>query len=119
MALIPISPTGIRNEYWRKRLLVGLTTPPRYARLMVTRGVAHHPCGLEALGALLTGPAQMDDGVNPWGDCEMLMVSLAGEDFYLMVTCYAATDALNQASEDPADDEKTTRVFTCMLASEY
>lgn len=39
--------------------------------------------------------------------------------FLLKVDCYARRWEPNEASEDPADDEKTTRVCTCMLANEY
>jgi len=119
MATVKITPTGIRNEYWRGLLSQDVRTPQHYARLYLTRGVKSHPLWCEALAALLAGPAQMDERINPWGDCDMQKVSLGGETFYLKVDCYGKADPMDQGSEDSADDEKTIRVFTCMLASEY
>ena len=118
MVLITIA--GIRNEHWRRQLGRGQAISPRHARLYCTRGVLHHPCGNEALTELLTCPTQIDPGINPWGDCDMLKTVQGGDTFYLRVDCYAATwGTPSEASEDSASDELTTRVFTCMLASEY
>lgn len=114
-----ITHAGIRNEYWRRRLGRGEIVYPRYARLYITRGVQHHPRGTEALRKLLTCPPQIDPAVNPWGYCDLLKVVLDGDTFYLKVDCYARSWHPNEASENPADDEQTTRVYTCMLASEY
>jgi hypothetical protein len=114
-----ITPVGIRNEYWRRRLMIGLMPPPKHVRLFVTAGVEQHPRGIEALAVLLTGATQMDEDINPSGDCDMLKATLGADTFYLKVDCYAAGEDLKEASEDPADDEKTTRVFTCLLAGEY
>ncbi len=118
--MILITMTGIRNEHWRRELGRGQAVPLRYARLYVTQGIQHHPRGVEALQKLLTCPPQTEPEINPWGECDLLRVPLAGETFLLKVDCYAATWGYPEdASEDPADDERTTRVFTCMLASEY
>jgi len=117
--MVKITPTGIRNEYWRGRLSQNVMTPQRYARLYITRGVKSHPRWIEALAALLAGPAQMHRDINPWGDCDMLKVVLDGDTFYLKVDHYAPGEELKLGSDDPADDEKTTRVFTCLLADEY
>lgn len=117
--MVLITHAGIRNERWRKLLSLEHPVSPLYARLYVTRGVHHHPRGYEALRMLLTCPTQSDPGINPWGDCDMLKVVLDGDTFYLKVDCYARSWNPCEASEDPADDEKTTRVYTCMLASEY
>ena len=114
-----ITPTGMRNEYWRSRLLVGLTPPARYVQFFMTQGVRMHPRGVEAMAYLLTCPAQLEESINPWGDCDMLKVVFSGETFYLKIDCYSSDGTLKHASEDPADDQKTTRVFTCLLASEY
>ncbi|GEM_PF-2765985 len=119
MVKVKISPTGIRNEFWRGQLKQDVRVPRHYARIYLTRGVKNHPMWMEALAALLAGPAQMDEGINPWGDCDMLKVSLGGEIFYLKVDCYGKAESMDQGTEDPADDERTIRVFTCLLASEY
>ncbi len=118
MTLITIA--GIRNEHWRRELSLGHPISPRYARLYITMGVQHHPRGTEALRHLLTCPPQIAPAINPWGECDMLKVVLGGDTFFLKVDCYAATwGNPEEASEDSADDEKTTRVYTCLLASDY
>lgn len=117
--MITITLTGIRNEHWRRELGRGQAVSPLYARLFITRGVQYHQRGDEALRLLLTCPTQIDPGINPWGDCDMLRGILDGEIFYLKVDCYARGWEPNEASLDPAEDDLTTRVFTCMLASEY
>jgi len=117
--MVMITLAGIRNERWRRQLGGGQAGSPLYARLYITRGVQHHPRGVEALRKLLTCPPQIDPAVNPWGDCDLLKVVLDGDTFYLKVDCYARSWNPNEASEDPANDEMTTRVYTCMLASEY
>lgn len=119
LSMVTITIAGIRNERWRRELGRGEAVSPLSARLYITRGVQHHPRGDEALRCLLTCPPQVDPGINPWGDCDMLRVILDGETFYLKVDCYARSWDPNEASLDPADDDLTTRVFTCMLASEY
>jgi len=119
MVKVKISATGIRNEYWRKLIGEGIRPPHRYARLYCTRGVRHHPLGMQALTALLEGPAQMDRDINPRGDCDMLKVSAGGDTFYLTVGCHGKGMEMDLPSRDPADDEATVRIFTCMLSSEY
>lgn len=117
--MVMITLAGIRNEHWRRLLSLEHPVSPLYARLFVTRGVHHHPRGYEALRELLTCPAQTDTDINPCGDCDMLKVALGGDTFYLKVDCYARSWEPNEASENPDCDDMTTRVFTCMLASEY
>ena len=117
--MVVITIAGIRNEGWRRELGRGQAVSPLYARLYITRGVHYHPQGHEALRYLLTCPPQTDPGINPWGDCDMLKVVHGGDTFYLKVDCYARSWDPNEASEDPDNDELTTRVFTCLLASEY
>lgn len=114
-----LSPTGQRNEFWRGRLAKGPAPAPRYARLLLTRGVQAHPRGMEALAELLSGPTQDHEDIDPYGDRDMRKVTLGGDKFYLKVDCYAPDEDLQWGSEAPEDDEKTTRVFTCLLADEY
>jgi hypothetical protein len=117
--MVMITIAGIRNERWRRELGRGQAVSPLYARLFITRGVQHHPRGHEALRYLLTCPPQIDPAVNPWGECDLLKVVLDRNTFYLKVDCYARSWEPSEASEDPANDEMTTRVYTCLLASEY
>ena len=117
--MIVITIAGIRNERWRRELGRRQAVSPLYARIYITRGVQNHPQGDQALRELLTCPTQIDPAINPWGDCDMLKVVHGGDTFLLKVDCYARSWDLNEASEDPDNDELTTRVFTCMLAGEY
>lgn len=117
--MIQISPTGLRNEFWRRRLLLSGSTPPRYARIRLTEGAHQHPKMVEAVFRLLSCPLQGSEDINPRGDCDLHRLVLGGEVFYLKVDCYAYQGDLRFLSSDPTDDEKTTRIYTCMLASEY
>jgi hypothetical protein len=117
--MVQISPIGLRNEYWRRRLLLSGSTPPRYGRIFLTPGVHEHPGLVEIVFRLLSCPVQMSEDINPHGDCDLLKLVVEGKVFYLKVNCCASDGDRKLGSDDPADDEKTTRVFTCMLASEY
>lgn len=117
--MVQISPTGLRNEYWRRRLLLSGSTPPGYAKIFLTRGLYEHPKLVDVIFRLLSCPVQMGEDINPYGDCDLLKLVMEGETFYLKVNCCASDGDLKLGSDDPTDDEKTTRVFTCMLASEY
>ncbi|GLH74759.1 hypothetical protein GETHLI_32610 [Geothrix limicola] len=117
--MVQITPTGMRNEYWRRRLLCGLMVPERYARVIVSDEMQSHPHGQEALARLLTGPAQLDPVVNAEGDCDWLRVVVAGESFDLLVSCFAQGEGRRRGSDDPSDDDLTTRIYSCMLTEEY
>lgn len=117
--MVQISAQGMRNEYWRRRLLKGLMVPERYATVWISEGASEHPLALEALAHLLTCPAQHDPLVNPEGDCDWLRTSIAGEDFDLFVSCLAQGEQRKRPSDDPADDDLTTRLYSLVLSSEY
>lgn len=117
--MVQISSEGVRNEYWRRRLLLGLMVPERYASVVVSDEMQQHPSGLEALARLLTGPAQMDPEVNHHGDCDWLRVQVDGVPFDLFVTCLAQGESRRRGSDDPSDDDQTTRIYSCMLSDEY
>lgn len=114
-----ITPTGMRNEHWRKRLLVGLMVPERYATVWLSYGAREHPLAVEALAKLLTCPVQLDPMVNHDGHCEWLRTTVDGVDFDLFVNCYAHGEARKRGSDDPADDDLTSRLYSLMLSSEY
>lgn len=113
-----INEIGLRNEHWRAQLGT-FKADTRYARLLMTRGVSNHPRGWEAIVKLLRGPEQSHDDIDPRGERDMLKLELGGTKFYLKVDMYARAEELQFFSEDPADDEKTVRVFTVLLADEY
>ena len=117
--MVQISTQGWRNEYWRRRLLCGLMVPERYATVWISEGAREHPLGLEALAQLLTCPAQHDHLVNADGHCEWLRTAVDGVDFDLFVNCYAQGEQRKRCSDDPADDDLTTRLYSLMLSSEY
>ena len=116
--MVQISAVGLKNEYWRRRLFLSDSTPPRYARIRLTEAAHRHPKMVEAVFRLLSCPAQMDEEFNPNGDCDLLRLVLDGETFLLKVDCFAYQGDSKISSDDPTDDEKTTRIYTCMLAWE-
>lgn len=117
--MVQISAQGWRNEYWRARLLLGLMVPERYATLWISEGAREHPGAVEALARLLTCPAQMDLIVNHEGDCDWLRTCVDGVGFDLFVSCFAQGEQRKRGSDDPGDDDLTTRWFSLMLSSEY
>lgn len=117
--MVQITPAGLRNEYWRRRLLLGLMVPERYASVIVSEEMERHPCGLEALARLLTGPTQMDPMVNLDGDCDWLRTTIQGDQFDLFVSCFAQGEGRRRGSDDFSDDDLTTRIYSCMLSDEY
>ena len=54
---------------------------------------------------------------DPHGEHDFGSFELAGRKFFFKLDYYDA--AMELGSEDPADPQKTTRVLTIMLASEY
>jgi hypothetical protein len=114
--MVQISPTGVRNEYWRRRLLLGLMVPERYAAVMVPPEIEKHPGLVDALAYLLTCQPQMDPVLNQDGDCDWLQCTVAGITFNLFVSCFAQGEVMERGSDDFADDEVTTRIFSCVLA---
>lgn len=117
--MVQISAQGMRNEYWRRRLLLGLMVPERYATVWISEGAREHPWSVEALATLLTCPAQLDPLVNVEGDCDWLRTSIDGVGFDLFVSCFAQGEQRKRGSDDPSDDDLTTRLYSLMLSSEY
>jgi hypothetical protein len=61
----------------------------------------------------------MDPEINREGDCDWLRTTIEGENFDLFVNCYAHGEQRKLCSDDPADDDLTTRLYSLMLSSEY
>jgi hypothetical protein len=57
--------------------------------------------------------------VNHDGHCEWLRTTVDGVDFDLFVNCYAPGEAHRRVSDDPSDDDQTTRLYSLMLSSDY
>ena len=54
---------------------------------------------------------------DPYGEHDFGSFDLCGRRFFWKIDYYDR--AMEQGSEDPSDPEKTTRILTIMLASEY
>jgi Protein of unknown function (DUF3768) len=61
--------------------------------------------------------ASFDSGNDPHGEHDFGSFELAGDKFFWKIDYYDST--FEFVSDDPADQEKTTRVLTLMLAAEY
>jgi hypothetical protein len=57
--------------------------------------------------------------VNHDGHCEWLRTTVDDVDFDLFVNCYAPGEAYHRVSDDPSDDDQTTRLYSLMLSSDY
>jgi hypothetical protein len=60
---------------------------------------------------------RFDDGNDPYGEHDFGSFSIEDQLLFWKIDYYDL--ALNGRSEDPADEAKTCRVLTLMLASEY
>ncbi len=58
-----------------------------------------------------------DDANDPWGEHDFVSVEHKGEKFFAKIDYYDRE--LKGHSEDAADENKTRRVMTIMLAEEY
>ena len=91
---------------------------PELGRFVMTQGVA----GLTELEkiAVVQKVRLFDDfnrGNDPHGEHDFGSFSVRDQKLFFKIDYYDKT--LEWGSEDPSDPEKTTRVMTLMLASEY
>lgn len=87
-------------------------------RIMITSGV--NALGSSVIAQLLTllrRNDQFDEGNDPHGEHDFGAFDYSGQKFFWKIDYYDLTMEFH--SEDAADPEKTTRVLTLMLASEY
>lgn len=87
-------------------------------RVLLTTGL--RALGDDAVIAIITKVRSFDDFTadnDPYGEHDFGSFSHDGEKVFWKVDCY--NESLTYGSEDPSDPEKTTRVLTIMLASEY
>jgi len=87
-------------------------------RILFTRGVGFLAVGtshelLKVIAAFDT----FDEENDPHGERDFGMVTYLDQEIFWKIDYFA--ERLEFGSEDPADPEKTTRVMTIMLASEY
>jgi hypothetical protein len=87
-------------------------------RVVVTAGI--HALGSERLQAILTKVTGFDGFTtdnDPYGEHDFGGFDDAGERVFWKIDYY--DQSLSAGSPDPADPQKTCRVLTIMLASEY
>ena len=100
------------NDQFRKNPLDG------NGQIVMSRAV--HALGaefaLKALSAIAAFDSFSRDN-DPYGEHDFGSVEVDGEKFFFKFDYYDPTHAMY--SEDPADQSKTERVLTIMLASEY
>jgi hypothetical protein len=87
-------------------------------RIFASDGVAALPDVVrnEAFVRVVTF-SDFSENNDPHGEHDFGAFELCGRKFFWKIDYYDA--AMEYGSEDPSDPEKTTRVLTLMLASEY
>ena len=98
------------NDHFRKTGNGGKT--------VMTHAVAHLPVEIVACAvAIVTKFNGFTADNDPHEEHDFFSFEVAGEKFFWKCDYY--DKALEFGSEDPSDPEKTTRVATLMLASDY
>jgi hypothetical protein len=103
---------GVRvlNDNFRSTFIGG--------QVVMTHGVSELPMDVKAEALLAVRSFSNFTGDNdPYGEHDFGSFEIAGDTFYWKIDYYDIN--CRYGSEDPADPEKTTRVLTIMLASEY
>lgn len=94
---------------------------PDLGRILLTKGVrdlaAAAPLGDIAIYAEVQTFDTFTEDNDPYEERDFGHLEFAGEVCFWKIDYY--NKALDGGSEDPADETKTTRVLTIMLASEY
>ena len=87
-------------------------------RILLTAGVRELPLDSKAV-ALLTvkGFTTFDEGNDPYGEHDFGSFEVGDQTLFWKIDYYDIDCC--SGSEDPSDPNKTTRVLTIMLASEY
>ena len=101
---------AVLNDAFRKTLSGG--------KVMLTSGVHELPDMVKAtaIQKVATFDAFTEDN-DPYGEHDFGSFELCSRKFFWKVEYY--DKAMEYGSEDPSDPQKTTRVLTIMLASEY
>ena len=87
-------------------------------KVFLTAGVDALPSDVKAMVSRRVGIfSDFTPDNDPHGEHDFGNFEIAGRKFFWKIDYYDAT--MEFGSEDPADPEKTTRVLTIMLASEY
>ena len=90
----------------------------RGGRVVATAGIMalDEPARLRIFKAVQAFDA-FDEGNDPWGEHDFGSPEVEAERVFFKIDYLAPGTSMH--SEDPADPEKTERVMTIMLASEY
>lgn len=87
-------------------------------RIMMTAGVSDlGPVYVATAIAKLRSFSQFDESNDPYGEHDFGAFDCEGHKLFWKIDYY--DPSLQYGSEDPSDPQKTTRVLTLMLASEY
>ena len=87
-------------------------------QVLVTAGVSELPMDVKANALLMVKSFnEFTRDNDPYGEHDFGFFEIAGDTFYWKIDYYDAD--CQHGSEDPSDPQKTTRVLTIMLASEY
>lgn len=95
--------TNIVSKLGRTVLTAGVTSLPDDVRTAVIRKTATFDA--------------FDEDNDPHGEHDFGAFNLAGQRFFWKIDYY--DESMERGSEDPADEAKTKRVLTIMLAEEY
>jgi len=101
-----------------RRLNDAFRTTLTGGRVLITTGVQQLPASVQqdAIGRVRTFNAFTEDN-DPYGEHDFGRFEESGNAFFWKIDYY--DQSLRYGSEDPADPERTTRVLTLMLTSEY
>jgi hypothetical protein len=91
-------------------------TQLRGGRLVMTRGIAGRPDARRILARVVYFNNFSPDN-DPYGEHDFGAFDLGTDKIFWKIDYYGRD--LQSGSEDPSDPDKTTRVLTIMLASEY
>lgn len=94
------------------------TLDPAKGQVMLTQGINALPSDVKAMVVrrVATFSAFTPDN-DPHGEHDFGNFEIGGRKVFWKIDYYDA--AMQYGSDDPADEEKTTRVLTIMLAEEY
>ena len=97
------------------------TMSPAHGRIMQTAGVVALPSDVQAI--LIRRVATFTDfdtaRNDPYGEHDFGKVTVAGQDFFWKIDCYAKGSDYMHGAETLEDAARTDRVMTIMLAEDY
>jgi hypothetical protein len=94
---------------------------PAKGRFLVTAAVSDKgPVFIAKAAQIVADFNDFKKGDDPYGERDFFAFDLDGERLFFKIDYYDRNDSsMTTGSEDPADETKTLRVGTLMLASDY